>query len=155
MEESFAQQRIDSHSSLVTNQRVGHIKEEVARLGQEALSEHNQREKALAYWAAVAVFYSEMVFVFSTKQTKEYFDELEKELQEGFRLMLALQSAPSGQTKGTDVARLVFHAYQANHLINMAANQLGYWTRLTRMNPQGLKELLAHLDTITPLEVKA
>src|SRR3990167_5534798 len=122
MEESFAQQRIDSHSSLVTNQRVGHIKEEVARLGQEALSELNQREK---------------------------------DLQEGFRLMLALQSAPSGQTKGTDVARLVFHAYQANHLINMAANQLGYWTRLTRMNPQGLKELLAHLDTITPLEVKA
>jgi hypothetical protein len=51
-----------------------------------------------------------------------------------------------------EIAALNWHSYALDGLITSAGQVLQYWTRISKQNPQGLKEHLEMFERINPVK---
>lgn len=142
-------EQIDSHSSMLTNRLI--VEEACAKVwAYEILAWESvmMLEPAIRYWSAVQALYTQCVFFFSSNTLEPYKEILEKRLKEGMRLMIDIQIKKSANS-----AELVWKAWQLHMLVRICGQVLGYWTRMSKVDPKGIKEHIDMFDRINPLDV--
>lgn len=142
-------EQIDSHSSLLTNRLI--VEQASTKVWAcEILAWENPLyiEPAIRYWSAVQALYTQCSFFFSQDTLEEYRPQVEDRLKKGMLLLLHIQ-----MNKSYNSAELVWQAWMMHMLIRQAGQVLGYWVRMSRINPKGMKEHIEMFDRINPLEV--
>ena len=142
-------EQIDSHSSLLTNELILEIEKDVCEAESAAWYDPYVLETARVYWSRMQTQYVQFSPFFVMPTLTECKEDLEKLWTEGLMLSLNICAGTS-----TDALRLNWVTLRLHILVRYAGQVLSYWTRMSKVDPKGMKEHIDMFDRINPLEVK-
>ena len=137
---SLSRKEIDSHSTMITNERIGDIKNVVWRKGLIVMSSRPDPISANEFFSAICQWFIETPHLFKLEVNEEIGNEINKAIKRGdvLRNKLMLQ----GNLMLIETLELIELCLHLQYLMNTAMQNLGYYFKVSTPEPRGFDDAL-------------
>lgn len=132
--------QIESHSTMITNERIGEIKNIVWKKALVTLSSQPNPIEAMEFFNSVLIWWIELPGVMDIDINKESNTEVEKALERGNRISGKLRL--TGYLNDAEVEELLQISLSLQFILNKALQNVGYFFKIANQEPRGLEQSL-------------
>lgn len=144
MEDNYSRKEIESHSSAITNIRIGNIKDAVWRAGLEVTATKPDPQSTMGYFSAILQWYLETHFLYSEEINKDIKVEIDRAFTKGLEYQLKVRV--SGALKAWEVENWLQLCLRLQYLMNTASQNLKYYLKIGTQEPKGVDAALKIFD---------
>ena len=132
-----ARKEVESHSSQLTNQRVGIIKSNLWQIGLDVMSGKPHPVARLQFFACALEYYLEVKdAIYDT----EDIDKIEKQIIEGNKISARWRA--TGKATGAEMENILQISLSLQSMLNTSLQKLRYFFRMGKHDPKGIDQAL-------------
>ena len=131
---------IESHSTMITNERIGAIKNAVWHKGLDVMSSKPDPISVNEFFSAICQWWLETPLLFETDVNKEIGDHLKESIKIGNRL--AMKHRIYGNLNIIETEQLLQLSLMMQYMMNIGMQNLGYYFKVSTPEPKGFDDAL-------------